>query len=166
MNDRNICKAMYDLPDGVIIKRRKPLTPYTVLVVVGFLLILFSDLDHSFVPHSMSFAILALGVILLVAGGVIFAMRATQKYGTPCLRTTGRRLLHKEYGFDLKDRAKILEWIKAGDIERIVAHKESHVHSLIVTLYRTADNTFAAVQAFEYTDLAFRPATEIRIIRR
>ncbi len=166
MNDSNICKAMYALPDGAIVRRRKSVSTYALLLGAGFLMILFSDLDTGLLPHNISFGILSLGVLLMILSGLILFIRLAQKRGTPCLQKTGERLIRREYGFDLKDRDEILSQIERGDIQGLASRKESAVHSLIVTLYRTADNSFAAVQAFEYTDLAFQPATDIRIIRK
>ena len=40
----------------------------------------------------------------------------------------------------------------------------SEVPALAVALYRTPDNRFAAMQAFEYAELEYRPLTELRIV--
>lgn len=165
MNDNNIRKAMYALPDGVIACRRKPILNCSLLLAAGLLMVFFSDLGTDSLPADLSFGILSLGVILTLVGGLILTHRLT-RCSAPCLRATGEYLIHREYGFDLKNRKEILAQLAAGDIEGLVARKESHVHSLIVNIYRTADNSFAAVQVFEYTDLSFRPATDIRIFRR
>ena len=41
--------------------------------------------------------------------------------------------------------------------------KRAQVPALTVALYRTPGNRFAAMQAFEYADLEYKPLTELKI---
>lgn len=54
--------------------------------------------------------------------------------------------------------------IASGDVVRLLALPRSEVPALAVALYRTPDNRFAAMQAFEYAELEYRPLTGLRIV--
>lgn len=166
MNDKHIRKAMYALPDGVVVRRRKPIIPFLLMFVAGFALIIFSDLDGEVLSHNLSLGILTAGVTLTVISGMVLSLRFPQKRGAPAMSDTGEYLIHKEYNFDRSMRADLLQWIAAGDIEKIISQKPVALQSIVVSMYRTQDNRFAAMQAYEFVELEFKPISEIKIVRR
>ena len=50
-----------------------------------------------------------------------------------------------------------------GNVERLLAMPHARVPAVSVAMYRTPDNRFAAMQAFEYADLEYRPLTRLQI---
>ena len=50
-----------------------------------------------------------------------------------------------------------------GNVERLLAMPHARVPAVSVAMYRTPDNRFAAMQAFEYADLEYKPLTELKI---
>ena len=50
-----------------------------------------------------------------------------------------------------------------GNVERLLAMPHARVPAVSVAMCRTPDNRFAAMQAFEYADLEYKPLTELKI---
>ena len=57
-----------------------------------------------------------------------------------------------------------MDLIAEGDVQRLIAMPHAQVPAISVAVYRTPDNRFAAMQAFEYTDLEYRPLTRLQIV--
>ena len=57
----------------------------------------------------------------------------------------------------------VMQAVSDGDAERLLGMKRAQVPALTVALYRTPGNRFAAMQAFEYADLEYKPLTELKI---
>ncbi|WP_368201614.1 hypothetical protein [Alistipes shahii] len=53
--------------------------------------------------------------------------------------------------------------VAEGNVERLLAMPHARVPAVSVAMYRTPDNRFAAMQAFEYADLEYRPLTRLQI---
>ena len=53
--------------------------------------------------------------------------------------------------------------VAEGNVERLLAMPHARVPAVSVAMYRTPDNRFAAMQAFEYADLEYKPLTELKI---
>ena len=68
-----------------------------------------------------------------------------------------------ELYFDRGIRSDVMQAVSDGDAERLLGMKRAQVPALTVALYRTPGNRFAAMQAFEYADLEYRPLTRLQI---
>ena len=68
-----------------------------------------------------------------------------------------------ELYFDRGIRSDVMQAVSDGDAERLFGMKRAQVPALTVALYRTPGNRFAAMQAFEYADLEYRPLTRLQI---
>lgn len=53
--------------------------------------------------------------------------------------------------------------VAEGNVERLLAMPHARVPAVSVAMCRTPDNRFAAMQAFEYADLEYRPLTRLQI---
>ena len=107
--DRNkICEAMYALPGGVVVKRRKSQLRAAVLFIAGVALVVVNNMYGAELTNNMRSAIVFIGGLLGLA--------------------------------------------------------RANVPALTVALYRTPDNSFAAMQAFEYADLEYKPLTRLNIV--
>lgn len=58
------------------------------------------------------------------------------------------------------------ESIAAGNLSRLLTMPRAQVPAVTVCMYRSRDNGFVAMQAFEYVDLEYRPLTGLEIIDR
>ena len=83
--------------------------------------------------------------------------------GAPYYRAGRCYLRYDELYFERGLAAEVRECVAQGDAERLFALPHAQVPAVAVAVYRTPDNRFAAMQAFEYADLEYRPLTELRI---
>ena len=93
-------------------------------------------------------------------------MAAAQMFGSggaPFHREERCFLLYEELYFDRGIRSDVMQAVSDGDAERLFGMKRAQVPALTVALYRTPGNRFAAMQAFEYADLEYKPLTELKI---
>ncbi len=72
-------------------------------------------------------------------------------------------LRFEELYFDRGVRADVVQSVENGAVDRLLGLARAKVPALTVALYRTPDNSFAAMQAFEYADLEYRPLTKLSI---
>ena len=83
--------------------------------------------------------------------------------GAPYYRAGRCYLRYDELYFERGLAAEVRECVAQGDADRLFALPHAQVPAVAVAVYRTPDNRFAAMQAFEYADLEYRPLTELRI---
>ena len=58
----------------------------------------------------------------------------------------------------------MVQSVEDGAVDRLLGLTRANVPALTVALYRTPDNSFAAMQAFEYADLEYKPLTRLNIV--
>ena len=165
MDKKTICEAMYALPGNIVVKRRK--FPFTamVLLVAGAAMIALNSLVGESLSNDVRSALVFAGGALAIAGAVAFAARMFASDGTPYHSGMRSYLRYDELYFDLAKRGDVVGSVGDGAVERLLGMKHAHVPALTVAMYRTPDNRFAAMQAFEYADLEYRPVTELKIVR-
>lgn len=164
MNKTKICEALYALPGAVVVKRRKPLAIPVAILLAGAAMIVLNNLYGAALSVDLRSALVFTGGVAAVAGIVLVAMRLVGGDGTPYHRCGQCYLRCEELRFSRDARAMVRECIAGGDVARLLALPRSQVPALAVALYHTPDNRFAAMQAFEYAELEYRPLTDLRIV--
>ena len=146
MDKIKICEAMYALPGEVVVRRRKSLV--------------------------LPAALLAAGVAILVLNHVYGAsmtnnLRSSARFfsaeGAPYYRAGRSYLRYDELYFERSQSRDVVALVAEGNVERLLAMPHARVPAVSVAMYRTPDNRFAAMQAFEYADLEYRPLTRLQI---
>ena len=143
MDKNKICEALYALSGNVVVKRRKFQLLPAVLFVAGAALIVVNNMYGADLTNNLRSSIVFIGGIMVVAGMI---MAAAQMFGSG--------------GAPFSD---VMQAVSDGDAERLLGMKRAQVPALTVALYRTPGNRFAAMQAFEYADLEYKPLTELKI---
>lgn len=164
MNKTKICEALYALPGAVVVKRRKPLAVPVAVLLAGAAMIVLNNLYGGALSVDLRSALVFTGGTAAVVGMVLVAMRLVGGDGTPYHRRGQCYLRCEELRFSRDARTMVSECIAGGDVVRLLALPRSQVPALAVALYHTPDNRFAAMQAFEYADLEYRPLTGLRIV--
>jgi len=72
-------------------------------------------------------------------------------------------LRYDELYFERSQSRDVVALVAEGNVERLLAMPHARVPAVSVAMYRTPDNRFAAMQAFEYADLEYRPLTRLQI---
>ena len=161
MDKNKICEALYALPGNVVVKRRKFQLLPAVLFVAGAALIVVNNMYGADLTNNLRSSIVFIGGIMVVAGMIMAAAQMFGSGGAPFHREERCFLLYEELYFDRGIRSDVMQAVSDGDAERLLGMKRAQVPALTVALYRTPGNRFAAMQAFEYADLEYKPLTEL-----
>lgn len=163
MNKTQICKALYALSGGGVIPRRKPLYTAVLLAAAGAAMIVANNVWAEALTNNLSSAFVFVGGALLLAGMILLLVRLFGSEGDPYHRAQRRFLSYDELSFRHEDGSRVVRCIDEGDLEGLLALPRADVPAVTVALYRTPDNRFAAMQAFAYAELEYRPLTELKI---
>lgn len=154
---------MYALPGGVVVKRRKSLSVALLLTAAGAAVIVLNNVYAAALTNNLSSSLVFIGGALLLAGMILLLARIFGSDGVPYHRVRKSYLGYDELYFQRGDSGRVVRCIGEGDVEGLLALPRANVPALTVALYRTPDNRFAAMQAFEYAELEYRPLTELKI---
>ncbi len=95
---------------------------------------------------------------------VMAAIQLFGSGGVPFHKDKHCYLVFEELYFDRGVRADVVQSVEDGAVDRLLGLARANVPALTVALYRTPDNSFAAMQAFEYADLEYKPLTRLNIV--
>lgn len=166
MNKIKFCEALYASCDGVVVCRRKSLLIPVLLVIAGALLFAagsFIGEDGEMVDLRSS--LVMAGIVAAVAGAVYLLFRLAGK-GEPYHKAKHAFLRSDVLSFDRAQRDKVMAAIEKGDYDALVKLPRRDVSALAVLAYALPDGTFAAVQAFEYAELEYRPICGVKILTK
>lgn len=157
---------MYALPGNVVVRRRKPLLVPVIVLAVGVALIVLNNLLGESLSVNFRSAIVFVGGGITIVGGALVLARLLASGGVPFHSASKCYLAYDELYFDRKALGEVTRSVGEGSVQRLLAMERSEVPAVAVALYRTRDNQFAAMQAYEYSDLEYKPLTELRIVGR
>ncbi|WP_295940228.1 hypothetical protein [uncultured Alistipes sp.] len=164
MDKKEICEALYALPGDIVVKRRKSQLVPAVLFILGAALIVVNSVYASSLSANVSSALVFIGGVLAVTGMIMAAMRAFGSSGVPFHKKANSSLVYDELYLDRTARPKVVTAIEEGGVDRLLGMDRAKVPALTVAIYRTPDNRFAAMQAFEYADLEYKQITGLKIV--
>lgn len=164
MDKIKICEAMYALPGEVVVRRRKSLVIPAVLLAAGVAILVLNHVYGASMTNNLRSSAVFIGGSLALAGMITLAARYFSAEGAPYYRAGRSYLRYDEYYFERTQSRTIVDLIAEGDVQRLIAMPHAQVPAISVAVYRTPDNRFAAMQAFEYTDLEYRPLTRLQIV--
>ena len=164
MDKNKICEALYALPAGVVIKRRKSQMLPAVLFIIGAVMLVLNNMYGAELTNNLRSSAVFVGGILVITGMAMAAIQMFGSGGVPFHKAERCFLLYEELYFDRGIRGEVMQSVADGTVERLLGMKRAQVPALTVALYRTPDNRFAAMQAFEYADLEYKPLTELKIV--
>ncbi|WP_295962377.1 hypothetical protein [uncultured Alistipes sp.] len=166
MDKNKICEALYALPGGVVVKRRKSMAVPAVLFVVGAAMIVVNNIYGAELTNNLRSAVVFTGGILAIAGMIAAAAQTFGSGGVPFHKENRSYLLYEELYFDRGARSEVMQSVDEGAVEQLLGMKHAQVPAVAVAVYRTPDNRFAAMQAFEYAELEYKPLTRLKIVDR
>lgn len=164
MDKNKICEELYSLPGGMIERRRKSLLMPGLLFIAGVALIVVNNLFGEAISNNVSSALVFIGGAMALAGLIMLAARLFASQGVPYYKDGRCFLRYDELYFEPTSRGEMLQSIADGEVAKLLAMKHAQVPVLTVAIYRTPDNRFAALQAFEYADLEYRPLTGLKVV--
>ena len=99
-----------------------------------------------------------------LAGMITLAARFFSAEGAPYYRAGRSYLRYDELYFERSQSRDVVALVAEGNVERLLAMPHARAPAVSVAMYRTPDNRFAAMQAFEYADLGVPTADRLQII--
>ena len=164
MSKYDMCEALYALPGGVVVKRRKPIAMPTALLVAGVaLLIINSQIEASAEMMNLKSALVLFGAVMAVVGAVILVLRMMGGAGAPYHAADGCYLKCKELKFNKEKSAQLRDLVNRGDFTTLRSLPEDGVSAVTVVMYSSPRSGFCAAQVFEYFELELRAVSQLRV---
>lgn len=164
MSKYDMCEALYALPGGVVVKRRKPIAMPAALLVAGVaLLIINSQIEASAEMMNLKSALVLFGAVMAVVGAVILALRMMGGAGAPYHAADGCYLKCKELKFNKEKSAHLRDLVNRGDFTTLRSLPEDGVSAVTVVMYTSPRSGFCAAQVFEYFELELRAVSQLRV---
>lgn len=165
MNKNELCEAICALPDGAIVRRRKSLFMPVVLLLAGAAMIVANNVSGAELTNNLRSALVFVGGTVAVVGLMLLLTRI---FGGGALyhKEAKSFLRYEELYFDRTFWREVTSYVEDGDMKRLHALDRSRVPAVAVAIYATPDRRFAAMQAFEYTDLEYRPLSGLKVVTR
>lgn len=164
MSKYDMCEALYALPGGVVVKRRKPIAMPTALLVAGVaLLIINSQIEASAEMMNLKSALVLFGAVAAVVGAVILVLRMMGGAGAPYHAADGCYLKCKELKFNKEKSAQLRDLVNRGDFTTLRSLPEDGVSAVTVVMYSSPRSGFCAAQVFEYFELELRAVSQLRV---
>lgn len=163
MNKKEISEAICALPDGAVVRRRKSFFMPVVLLLAGVLLIGMDAVAGTEWNNNLRSALVFVGGVAAVVGAMVALARACGG-GAPYHTASKRFLRYEEWYYDRQRRQEVASYVESGELRRLRVLERSQVPAVAVAVYSTPDGRFAAMQAYEYTDLEYRPLTGMKVV--
>ena len=164
MSKYDMCEALYALPGGVVVKRRKPIAMPTALLVAGVaLLIINSQIEASAEMMNLKSALVLFGAVAAVVGAVIMVLRMMGGAGVPYHAADGCYLKCKELKFNKEKSAHLRDLVNRGDFTTLRSLPEDGVSAVTVVMYSSPRSGFCAAQVFEYFELELRAVSQLKV---
>lgn len=162
--DRNtLCRALYALPAGTVVKRRKSLfVPLLIAVAGGGLLVVNTFLEGAALDNQKSAVVFVGGTLLLV--GLLWLVVRLGAQGVPYHLPSKSYMRFDELYFDRSLQSEVTGRLEAGDLDGLLRLPRQTIPAVAVMLCRTRDNTLAAGRAFAYAELEYKPLGEMNIM--
>ena len=166
--DKNVIGgALYALPEGDIVRRRKPMTIPTIVFISGIALIgLNCFLPDTADYNNLRSSVALIAMVTLFTGGAMSLIRLFGSGGVPYHTGLGCYLKYSETYYDKSHVAIVTKLVNEGNLALLADVKTTNVPSVTVARYSSPDESFVAIQAFEYVDLADKPLTDLKVIRK
>lgn len=162
----DMCEALYALPGGTVIPHKKPLMMPLLTTIVGVALLAINGLGLAGADSpNLKSALVLFGVVFALAGGIILIIRLAGKSTMPYHKKDGCFLRREELKFRKDQKTTVTELLRKGDFTNLRQIPSNGVSAFVVVIYSSPKSGYIAAQAFEYLDLEFQPASELKIIQ-
>ena len=165
MNTKKFCETLYASCDGAVVRRRKSLLTPILLIVAGIgLPFLGGLLEDNATTDTLHSALVICGIGIILVGAILLLGRCTGD-GEPYHLKRRCFLNSQSRNYKRELRSKVLDALGKGDYKALMAIPTSEASGLTVLIYALPDGTFAAAQAYEYTELEYRPLGSVYVMK-
>ncbi|MEG0498866.1 MAG: hypothetical protein RSB29_00755 [Alistipes sp.] len=164
MDKNKICEALYVLPENVIIRHRKSVVVPVLVLLAGAAMLVLNHVFATEMSNNLRSSLMFMGALIAIFGLVMTLVRLFGNSSEPYHRPSKCALQYEELYFDHKLWRDVVESVNSGDVTRLRSMAHSQVPAVAVAMYTTPNGAFAAVQAFEYAELEYRPLSELKVV--
>lgn len=129
-------------------------------------MLVLNNMYGSSLTNNMSSSVVFVGGVMVVLAMIMAAAKIFGSGGSPFHKHKRCYLKYEEIYFDRNARSEVMQSVADGALDQLLGLKRAQVPALTVALYRTPDNRFAAMQAFEYADLEYKQLSDLRVVNR
>lgn len=165
MNAFEICEALYALPGGVVVERRRPIFKPMIFALLGVVLLVVNIVVVDSSMETLCILLMVLGVGLLGYGVVVVAMRLMSDERVPYHTPSKRYMSYTESYYDRSHLAELQRAVARGDESAIASIETSNVAAITLVSYRATDNSLAAYALYHYVDMEYCLIGEVTIRR-
>lgn len=163
MNKIKFYEALYASCDNIVARRKSLVMPF-VMILIGVALPLISMFALKGSQYDdINSSVVLVGLAIAIIGGIWLLGRVTSK-GEPYHKAKGAFLSSKILAFDRSRRSEVISAIGSKDYKALLAIPVCEVSALSVMVVSLPDNSFAAVQAFEYAELEYRELCPVTVL--
>ncbi len=166
MDNVKFCEELYSSYGDVIEPHRKSLVLPLVVLTVGIVLLSgIGMIEHESLLGDIKPTFVMSGIVVTGIGLAMLAMRLLGK-GAPWHKPSHTFLREQRLSYEAPFRRQVLQAIVDRDVKALRSIPTQTVAAVSVLIYSTANDSFVAMQAFEYVELEFRPLTDIMVITK
>ena len=167
MDKKSICEAMYALPSGVVVRRKRTIGMPLLILAIGIGVVAINyGMDIEAQSADFSSSLLLIAGATIIVGLLLLLSRLFDREGYPWHTPTRRPLRYEERFYPVELRNEVQRMVDEAAYLRLVAADTKRTSGIAVAIYRSEDKRFAAMQAYEYIDYEYHPITGIRAMEK
>ena len=161
MANINIHKDLCSLSEGhIALRRRSVFVPVLMIGLGALLFIIDSFIDMTQSTDSVKMSIMLLATVLVV-WGLVWGVVRSRGEGSYYHLTDGVFLNRTTLKFNKDKKSKLLNLVNSKDFATLQTLSEDEVSALVLEVYSSPKSGFRAVQLFEYSEMDFRPVSDV-----
>lgn len=160
----DICEALYALPGGVVVARRRSMMKPIVYLCLGIVLCIINFVAVEDKNGALGMLLMVCGISLVAYGIFAIIARFADSEGVPYDTEARRYMVRRERYFDHELLKPLSDAVARGDREAIDSMPTTNVARLTLVEYRTPGTNRTAWAIYEYVDFSNRLYGEVKIL--
>ena len=166
MNLHDICEALYALPSGRVVARRRIITKALATMLLGVALLITNIFAVEDSAGALSMTLMVVGISLAAYGLIRCIVIASSKECIPYDTKRGEYMRYRERYYDRALLTPLRQALDAGDVGSLDDMPTTNIAAITVAEYRTSDGSLAAYAIYEYHESGNERVSDIRIVER
>lgn len=166
MLTEDICKALYALPGGVVVPRRRTATTPIIITLLGAALLVINFVAVEDSAGATAMTLITAGATLLLYGLVTTIIRLKSKTTVPYDVEAKCYMHHRERYYEHELLPALRKAVTSNDAEAIEDMPTSNIAAIILIEYRTPGGRRSAYAMYEYKEFDYKPIGEPVIFTR
>lgn len=160
----DICEALYALPGGVVVERRRSMMKPIAYLCLGIVLCIINFVAVEDKNGALGMLLMVCGIALVAYGIFAIIARFAASEGVPYDTEARRYMVRRERYFDHELLKPLSDAVARGDREAIDSMPTTNVARLTLVEYRTPGTNRTAWAIYEYVDFSNRLYGEVKIV--